>query len=49
MNNEEISRLVKDDKPLPSGLTSTGYLDLRGYNHPLPSSLRSKETRKEFV
>ena len=43
MNNEEISRLVEDNKPLPSSLTSTGNLYLSGYNHPLPSSIRSKE------
>ena len=41
MNNNEISRLVAENKPLPSSLTSTGELYLRGYDHPLPSSITS--------
>jgi hypothetical protein len=34
-----INGLSEYDYPLPAGLTYTGSLDLRDYNHPLPESL----------
>ena len=39
MTNSKISTLISNNEPLPAGLTTTGYLDLRGYAHALPAGL----------
>jgi hypothetical protein len=39
MTAKEIQNLIAANKPLPAGLTTTGYLELRSYSHPLPAGL----------